>query len=389
MPRPSKIAKQEQATPNGVLAELVAAIEMEAAEWHEVGKGTRLAYEAGGRKLTEGWDMGTARKKTRYVMRAAGLWVMRRDLRRKMREAKALQKNGITGQEFWMVREAMWAEKVKEAGKLLERIQAFQRLPWSQIDDPKAHYLEANHKKKPATDAELSAFYAVASRSQFRDAFLVAEFSGCRGEELGEGVRVEAFRKGPEPTDLALRFFINSAKCDQAKKGLDLRCVEVPFPLGASKEVQRRWSALAKLAAERKAGAVVRVEPTAKATSGVRFTQACRNTAKAAGVDVSAYSLRHRFSAQIKAANPGDAECVALALGHQSTKTQGHYARATRGKGGISPVQAVGVKVAGMQQVRGPKTRAGPPLHIKERVILAASVPSASSPSARATRNRL
>lgn len=386
MPRPSRIAQQKQTTPAGVSVELLRAIEMEADEWREVGKGTRLAYEAGARKLTEGWDMGTARKKTRYVMRAAGLWVMRRQLKRSMAEAKKLLKSGSTGQELGMVREAMWAEKVKEAGKLLERIQAFQRLPWSEVDDPKAHYLEANHKKKPASDAELSAFYAVAARSQFRDAFLVAEFSGCRGEELGKGVRVEVFKKSGSP---ALRFFIESAKCDGEKKGLDLRCIEVDFPSSAGKDVQRRWLNLAKLAAGKKAGAMVKVEPTAKAAPGVRFTQACRNTAKAAGVDVSAYSLRHRFTAQMKAANPGDAECVALALGHQSTKTQGHYARATRGKGGISPVQAVGVKVPGMQQVRGPATRAGPPLHIRERMALNAFVPIASSPSARAIRKGL
>lgn len=383
MPRPSRIAKQQQPAPPKGLGELLLAIEKEAAEWREVSKGTRLAYEAGAAKLSEGWDMGTARKRTRYVMRAAGLWVMRRELKRKMAEAKKLRTKGITGKELGQVREAMWAEKVAEAGKLLKRIRAFQALPWHEVADPAAHYLEANHKKRPATDAELAAFYGRAARSQFRDAFLVAEFSGCRGEELGKGVRVEAFKKGGSP---ALRFWIESAKCDGGKKGLDLRSIEVEFPSKASPEVQRRWLDLAKLAAKKKSGqTTVKIEPTAKASAGVRFTQACKDVAKAAGVNISAYSLRHRFTAQIKAANPGDAECVALALGHQSVKTQSHYARASRGKGGISPVHAVGVKVEGIAPIRSPG------LHSKERFILASAVSSASvhratSPPARTIR---
>ena len=388
MPRPSRIAKQPQPAPPKGMAELLHAIREEAALWSPASsKEARIAHEKRAALMSVDWDMGTARKGTRYVMRASGLWVMRRQLKRVMAEAKKVQAQGITGQESSMERERLWASKVAEASKLLKRIRDFKELPWNEIDDPKAHYLQADHKKKPATDAELSAFHIASARSSFRSAFLVAEFSGCRGEELGNGVRVEAFKKKGLP---ALRFFIESVKSDGRQKGLDLRCVEVEFPSKASKEIQRRWLELAKLATSKKSGeATVKIEPTKKATAGVRFTAACRNVSKAAGVNVSAYSLRHRFSAQIKAANPGDAECVALALGHQSTKTQGHYARATRGKGGISPMQAAGVKVAGMQPVRGPKTRAGPPLHVRERISIGAVVRSVPSPSARATRFRL
>ena len=220
MPRPSRLAKQEKPPLPKAMGELLLAIKVEAAEWREVSKGTRLVYETSAAKLSEGWDMGTARKKTRYVMRAGGLWVMRRQLKRQAKEAEKLLKNRITGKELGPVREAMWAAKVMEAGKLLERIRAFQALPWHAVDDPKAHHLEANHKKRAATDAQLEAFYVAADRSEFRTPFLVAEFSGCRGDELGKGIRIEAMKKNGSP---ALRFFIEGAKCDSKAKGLAVR----------------------------------------------------------------------------------------------------------------------------------------------------------------------
>ncbi len=71
-----------------------------------------------------------------------------------------------------------------------------------------------------------------------------AEFSGCRGEEFREGVRVEASKIDGVA---ALSFFIQSAKADGKKKGLDVRCVRVLVPSEASEEVGRRWLRLAKL----------------------------------------------------------------------------------------------------------------------------------------------
>jgi len=58
---------------------------------------------------------------------------------------------------------------------------------------------------------------------------------------------------------------------------------------------------------------------------------------------IASQSLRNRFAAQVKQAKPGDAVAVAVALGHQTTETQRHYARASRGGGGISPVKSTEV----------------------------------------------
>ena len=123
-------------------------------------------------------------------------------------------------------------------------------------------------------------------------------------------------------------------------------------------------------------------------TAGQRFTQACKFIAKKANVAVAAYSLRHRFSAQIKASTGGNAELVALALGHQTTETQRHYGRASRGGESISPTNAVGVKICS-QVVRGPSTRSGPPRHIQQKVQLNASIPAVKAPPSRPAGPRL
>ena len=370
-----KQATIETTPRDAALSLIVREAEAEAARAGNVGKATRLTYEAKARQLAGGWDMGSACKSSRYAMRAAGLFTMRRQLRKLVREAKQVLAKGATGVELAPVRAAQWRQKVAEVNAVLQRLRDFEALPWSDIADPKRR-LEDSHKQRPATDAELVAFYEAAARSSFMDAFLVAEFAGVRGQEFAEGVRVEAVKRAGVVT---LVVTVLSAKCDGAKKGLDVRQVEVPFPAQASSEVQKRWLVLATKATGRH-GFKVRVEPSEKQTAGVRFTNAVRNVARPAGLDIAAYSFRHRFSAQVKQASGGDAVAVALALGHQTTETQRHYSRARRGGGGVSPVRIVGVNV-GAHVIRGATRRAGPNLAQKERVQLRAAV--AASPPAK------
>lgn len=385
MPRPSKQATTKPTPQRGELALLVREAEMEKAKWRDPAKSTRLTYVAKAKELAKGWDMGTACKKSRYSMRAAGLWTMRGELKALLKEAKRVEKNGRTGGELFALREAQFAQEMEKVAKKLAAIRAFDALPWAEVEDT-GRRLEKSHKKKPAKDSELVSFYKSAEKSSYREAFLVAEFAGCRGEELGKGVRVEVGKKEGAAT---LRFFVQSAKADGDKKGLDLRAIEVPFPSGAAEPVQRRWMELAKSVAKATKSTnksyVVSVVASVKQTAGRLFTDACKNTARAAGVDVSAYSLRNRFSAQVKQANPGDAVAVALALGHQTTETQRHYARASRGGGDVSPVQSIGVNVSG-QTIRGALTRSGPPPHVKQKVILSAAVAAAPPPRIRAPR---
>lgn len=380
MARPSKPVQVTAALPNqGALEVLERACEDASSKWNEVAKTTRLDYEAKASRLAApgGYPFHAVTPATRKLYKAAGLWVLRKKVRAILREAKRAKK-GVTGKELFAVRQAMWAAKLAEARPLLDQIDTLSAVDCNQVSG--IDRAQPSHKQKPATDADLGKFHGwAAEHSSFAEAFMVAEFSGCRGEELGKGIRIEAAKIDGVPV---LRFHIESAKCDGIKKGLDIRCVEVPFPALAADDVKRRWMILAKKASERRSGHVVTIEATEKTSAGDRFSDACRTASRGSGVKVAAYSFRQRFSAQVKASSAGTPDAavnVALALGHQTTETQQHYARAHRGKGGISPVSIRGVNVMGVQ-IRGPAQRQGPPLHIRENVTLRRVAKTAAAP---------
>lgn len=397
MPRPSKQASAPIVTaalPSNMAAleALERACEAEVTKWNEVAKATRLDYEAKAERMGKaakdgGFVLDGLTPASRKLYVAAAKWTARKELRSILAKARKAKKNGETGKELFAVRAHMWAAKLKEASEVLTRLNALAAIDCNA--ETGHDRKQVSHKQKPATDAEVAKLqaWAAASGSKYADAFLVMEFSGCRGEELGKGVRVEVLKvKGVA----VMRFHIESAKCDGAKKGLDIRCVEVPMPMMASPSIKRRWMQLAKMvAAKGSNGLVVKVDGTEGKigndgekqkgqTPGQILTQAFRTASECARVKINAYSLRNRVSAQTKAASKGQPDAavnVALVLGHQTTNTQRHYARAHRRGRGISPMQVKGINVMGAT-IRGPVKREGPPLHVRERVALRGTVPA-------------
>lgn len=380
-----KQAQVHSATEKRALDERVRAAEKECAEWSAVAKQSRLTYEACAARVRKvdkagdliGWDLEAAAKGSRGPMKAGVVWVLRKELKALLKEAKRVRAKGMTGQELMQVKEAQFVHLMDGVDAKLRSIAQWQNLAWNEKPADPGAKKQQSHKQRPATDSELVQFYEKAAVSIYAEPFLVAEFSGCRGEEFATGIRVEAAKVENVAT---LRFSIESAKSDGDKKGLDLRCVESSFPANASREVQERWMKLAKLAAK-KNGHFVQIKPTPKSTVGALFSDACRDVSKAAGVHVRGYSLRNRFSAQVKQSTGGDAVCVALALGHQTTDTQKHYARANRSGSAISPMRIKGVKVAGVAPVRGENKRMGPRQQIKDKQAINAAVPAGSPPS--------
>lgn len=394
MPRPSKPAPIATAALPSNMAALEAlerACEAEVTKWNEVSKATRLDYEAKTERMAKaakdgGFVLDGLTPASRKLYVAAAKWTARKELRSILAKARKAKKNGETGKELFAVRAMMWAAKLEEARAVLTRLEALAKIDCNA--ETGHDRKQVSHKQKPATDAEVAKLqaWAAASGSKYADAFLVMEFSGCRGEELGKGVRVEVLKvKGVA----VMRFYIESAKCDGDKKGLDLRCVEVPMPMLASSSVKRRWMGLAKKVAANGGQLVVSVQATAGQTAGQLITQAFRTASECARIKIAAYSLRNRVSAQTKAASKGQPDAavnVALVLGHQTTNTQRHYARAHRRGRGISPMQVKGINVMGAT-IRGPVKREGPPLQVRERVALRGVVRAA--PPAGRSRPRL
>ncbi|WP_353403044.1 hypothetical protein [Duganella hordei] len=330
-------------------------------------KNSQSEYARRAALLSRGWDMAKATKNERYAMRAAGVWEYRRQIKAALREADKATRSQVF---LAPVRQLMWAEEVEKAEKLIAALDAFRALPWT--DFTHARKQEADHKKQAATDAQLEVFFDAVGASEFRQAFLVTEFSGCRGQELGNGVRIETKKINGAA---ALCFFVESVKADGKKKGLDLREVVSRFPRDAAPAVQRRWLELANQVADNRRPLVVKVDATEGLSAGQRFTKIFCYFAKKSKIPISAYSMRHRVSAQSKAA--GDSESTAAVLGHQTTETQRHYGRAKRGGGAVSPVEIRGVNHSGAP-IRGTKQRTGPPSSCKESVALKVCTPHAA-----------
>jgi len=377
MPRKAFAKQHRQPTPpKGEWDAVLAEAKAEVARFSEVCKESRETYEQNARTLAKGWDLASAAKGTRYAMKAAGQYVMRKELRALAKKARDVRSKGETGNELQPVVMAQFAMRAKAVRDKLEQIRAFEALPWN---DYARHDLpgelrtrvQKSHKQTAATDTELAAFFkAIPGGHEMRLPLIATEFSGARGIEFEKGLRIELGRVGDR---LALTFFVESAKCDGNKRGLELRAVKVFQPSLATLGVQRRWSELAKAVSEAKNRLVLKVEPTPKQTVGRRITNACKDASKRANVHVAAYGLRQRVSSQAKAS--GDAESVALVLGHQTTKTQAHYGRRKRGGKGVSPVEIVGENVMGVK-IRGPAKRAGPGQHVKTKTVLHASTPA-------------
>lgn len=287
------------------------------------------------RESGEPLDIAPMVKRERYLWKAAGAW----HFKAKAREALTAANKVWNSKEFASEGERWkaWRSAVGKVEKAREALEQWESLDFAaSVDEERRR--QANHKKRPATDSQLSRFFQVVGSSKYRGAFLAMEFAGARPAEFAAGVRVEVAKQGGA---VGLRFNIEGAKCREGV-GQPLRSVFVPLPSEAGAEVKQRYAELARMVKEcGRAGLVLKVEKGETLTAGQKLSRAFSDFAsKCGGGDgpkLSAYSLRNRFSAQAKA-SLSSLEEVAQVLGHQSTETQKHYGRRQRGGGRVSPV---------------------------------------------------
>jgi integrase len=330
-------------------------------------------------QLQAGADIGSSCKKERYLWKAAGEWGFKIKMAALLKEAdKVRSAKGM----LEAVRMLGWKTKVEEMERLAKAWDRFSTNKVWKAAPAEIVRKQADHKKQPATDDDLVAFHASKTtlRSQYREHFVAAEFSGARPEEFGGvGVGIELTKYQGK---LALRFWIEGAKQGDGSKGQPLRTVLVPFPQSASVQVQQRWHGLAKNAgASPDKRFFLTVDESAKLTAGQKLSRAFANCAKKmerTGPALSMYSLRHRFSAQVKESND-DAAHIAELLGHQSTETQRHYGRRRRGGSGVSPGKIVSDGAGQLKDVRNYRDRKGSP--VKPKAPKAPATPAASAVS--------
>lgn len=176
--------------------------------------------------------------------------------------------------------------------------------------------------------------------------FLLQCVTGCRPQELANGVQVRLRRDGTMVTR------VKGAKCDEVA-GQPSRCLR----LSASEGVALMLARMLK---------VERTLDSRKCDLG-RVNTYAKNVARACEKafpdrrgrrKLSPYSARHQFKADLVAAGWSKAE-IAMAMGHSTTRSGTAYGRG--GHGGTGGLKPIAIKALRPVKLRGahPKARSG------------------------------
>lgn len=173
--------------------------------------------------------------------------------------------------------------------------------------------------------------------------FLLQCVTGCRPQELANGVRVRFCRDGTMVTRVA------GAKCDGVA-GQPTRCLRLAASEGVAAMLARMLT-VGRTLDSRKCG-LGRVNTYAKSVS-----RACGRAFpdRKGRRKLSCYSARHQFKADLVAAGWAMAE-VAMAMGHSTTRSGTAYGQGgKRGSGGVKPIA---IKALRPVKLRGMHPRA-------------------------------
>lgn len=156
---------------------------------------------------------------------------------------------------------------------------------------------------------------------KYKAPFLVAALTGCRPQELVHGVKLEI-------VDGLIKATIKGAKVTE-NAGQKQRVISLKIDGKLAND-------LAELVRDGKN--VVTLGSASNFTTAIR--DAGRREYKNNNVDLSAYSLRHQFASDMKAAG-FPAEDIAKAMGHISDKTASYYGSRQQNRGGGPKVESV------------------------------------------------
>lgn len=350
-------------------------------EWKALSDATRRDYEQRHAALHGRLPMEAATcKRSYYVMKAAFMHMESRALRSCLNELDkwskvAAQKNGGTLEGI--VREYM-AELhrlgIHERFKRLEAVaKAGPFMGSAKGTIQSTHGKRAVGKLPPHWKTKLLG--AVPKASKYRAHVAAMALCGCRPAEFENGVVV---RKVDKDT---YEFTIAGKKTGQRTKdgktfttgqGLRILTISRMDDLDKHGQVRPEFIALDKAMKGKNY-----MELMAKATA-IRDTviSASEKAFPDLNNKPTAYSFRHAFASELKAANGEDSDETAAALGHASTKTQQGYGYAKSGGGGLT------CKAKASDPIRTPhKTRKQ--AMTKKTKIKLATMPSPNAPKAK------
>lgn len=245
------------------------------------------------------------------------------------------------------------------------RVKAGASGEWTRINaaSPRKKQRETGKRKslRGLPDGWRERIWACAQRSKYRDALAVTMLTGCRPAELVKGVEILV------ADDSGLDVEIQGAKLTRYS-GQKLRWLTYPTSDAPWELYLHQLVALS----GKPSVTISLIESQKKRFSDTVSTWSKRLWPRRRN-GVAPYSFRHLFAGLIKKSYPGDAETVAAALGHLSSKTQRNYgiAKQACGVGGApirieasAEVKIVAADRDGLTRKREPKapTEDGPTL---------------------------
>lgn len=290
----------------------------------KAGKPSAIIEEAANTKSAATW----------YRRRAAILCAGKMGLSQALKEQDQMQRAGFARDDD--PRKIEWQKKVREVGRYAFLIREAQSAEPPSLDDRKKRV----SKKRSLAGLPDEWRQTLAARlPKYRLPFLVAAASGCRPDELEKGVLLSIQDEG-------IRIHIQGAKVT-GKAGQPDRTIKVIMD-GIDGSISSQIAAAIN-------GGVDGV----KIESGKLFSGAVRDAGRREWpnkkTDLSAYSLRHQFSADLKGAGFSPIEIASL-MGHVTTKTASYYGDSKQARGGLQIDKDIGLPLRQVKQIKEPSS---------------------------------
>jgi hypothetical protein len=281
--------------------------------------------------------------KSFYKLRAAAEWKAREDLRELLNKADGVRKKN-PGNPGEFAQLCIYEDGIENIVRRLEKLSAQK---WQEVKaDARPKATSRNQRQKlgrlpkdwiPRIFARMSKGKGGAGK--YKDACALSIVAGMRPDEVAQGVTVKVVPGG-------LSFLIHGAKVTKASKskakGKNAQASDAAdrgqpdrefVILAVPADKQGAFDHLKAVAAAAGGSAKLCAKLTASGYSSAFSAASGREFARMDSPP-SAYALRHRFSADMKAAGV-DPQGIAKAMGHAAESSQGHYGTKAQGKGGL------------------------------------------------------
>lgn len=306
-----------------------------------------------------------------YKLRAASVWKAKEDLRELMNRADKARKDapGDPG-EFEQL--CIYEDGIEN---IVMRLEKLSEQKWQDVKAtarPKATSRNQRQKLGRLPKDWIPRIFERMSKGKggvgkYKDACALSIVAGMRPDEVAQGI---TFRLMP---DGSLAFLVHGAKVTTAgkskAKGKNVQASDAAergqpdraFVISAvPSDKQAAFNHLKAVATAAGGSAKLGAKLTARGYSSA-FVAASRREFARMDSPPSVYALRHRFSADMKAAGV-DPQGIAKAMGHAAESSQGHYGTKAQGKGGLQIEQ-----ITATREVRSAPPSPRPPSFSRPR----------------------